>query len=157
MPSETLDRVKLLRFLRSDSARTLIRSYIEAKAFAAAERRRVDAYVRPIFDSYRFPVSRRRVDLGEPEFVNDPDLLFRCEDATLCARFYEECARAHAAHGFTGPADHCPALCAGHNLIIAENALLAEACPLIGAPDHSYLTLEIRAKFLRLLADSLHL
>ena len=122
-----------------------------AQAFAECERKRVDAYIQPIFEKYGF-----RADLTvdrETEWHNKPLTtprdLYLSEDPRIPA-YYEECDAAHRAHGFTGPKGHCPALVAENLLIEAQNALLDSGAELIGI-DRGLLYGVNREKILNLL------
>ena len=122
-----------------------------AQAFAECERKRVDAYIQPIFEKYGF-----RADLTldrETEWHNKPLTtprdLYLTEDPRL-PEYYAECDAAHRAHGFDGPAGHCPALVAENLLIQAQNALLDSGAKLIGFEPYM-LYGETREKMLNLL------
>jgi hypothetical protein len=110
------------------------RAVLLAQAFAELERERVDAYVRPIFDRYQFQYAAewgdRRGGLSGP--IPSPKDLYLCDDAPGLAAYYADCDDAHRAHGFTGPAGHCPALRAESLLLAAQNALIDLAKPLFG-------------------------
>ncbi len=121
--------------------RQAVLNMVAARIHAARERARVDAYIEPLFQSKRFI---------NPE---DGKLLTRSKDAYLSqdeeamAEFYAECDTAHRAHGFTGPAEYCPALVAENAMIQAENVVLGSAERLLGVEVHS---LEHRAQLLDL-------
>lgn len=120
-----------------------------AQAFAEIERERVAAYILPIFHGYRF-IDKRT---GEP--ITDPDRLYLVEDLDdpLVLAFYADCDQAHRAHGFTGPAGHCPALTAEHLHTVTEWELIKLAAPFFGInPDA--LAGEHRARFLDLVIKS---
>lgn len=122
MKTPTLAQFK--QFSRSSAP--LVAAVAAATAFATAERARVDAYIEPIFLSYGFkdengiPISRSRD-------------IYLCLDDARCAEFFDACDAAHRAHGFTGPAGHCPALTAATARIAAENKLLKAGGDLFGA------------------------
>jgi hypothetical protein len=103
----------------------LARAVCAAKALAQLERERVNAYVLPIFKTYRF-----LDESGAP--IDSPDALFLCKDDAMCKAFYDACDVAHRAHGWRGREGHCPALTAEHLLITAENALLEAGCEFLG-------------------------
>lgn len=107
---------------------------IQAKAFAQVERERVNAYILPLFNSFRFSTA----DTLDGRPINDPEHLYLCKDEELCKDFYEACDKAHREHGFTGKHGHCPALMAEHLQIIAENALLDAGCKLMGIESGLY-------------------
>jgi len=126
------------------------RAVLMAKVFAQMERERVDAYTRPIFESFKFQYCGElagKCQLTGP--IADPKHLYLCDDPLVPA-YYEDCDKAHREHGFTGPHGHCPALTAEHLVIVAENLLIGLAAPIFGinVPD---LTLEHREKYLDLL------
>ena len=126
------------------------RAVLLAKAHAQLQRERVDAYIRPIFDRYQFTYGARwgTERAGQP--LPSPKELYLADDEPQVAAFYAECDTAHRAHGFTGPAGHCPALVAEHLLVATERALIDLAEPLFGiTADHLYG--EDRAKYLDLL------
>lgn len=126
------------------------RAVLMARAFAEVERERVDAYVLPIFTSYRFEYGAKwgkgRLDLQGP--IPAPKDLYLCDDEPMLAAYYEDCDQAHRAHGFKGPKGHCPALVAEHLVIVTEQALMDLAKPLFGI-DHIYG--DDRTKYLDLL------
>jgi hypothetical protein len=128
----------------------LVRAVLMAQAFAELERERVDAYVRPIFDRYGFTVAEKWRERGRPERIEKPADLYLCDDEPGLKAFYADCDDAHRAHGFKGPAGHCPALTAEHLLTIAERALLDLAAPMFGI-DPDYLVGDHREKFLKLI------
>lgn len=104
-----------------------------AQAYAECRREQVNAYIRPIFDSFKFTVGEkfeRTRKAGEP--ITDPERVYLCCDEELCKDYYHACDHAHRAHGFTGPDGHCPALIAENLLSIAQNALLDAGAKLIG-------------------------
>jgi hypothetical protein len=119
-----------------------------ARAHAQLTRERVDAYVRPIFDSYKFEYGA--IAHGKTGLIPDPSHLYLCDDSPMLAAFYDDCDKAHRAHGFTGPVGHCPALHAGMLQSATENALIDLATPLFHI-DHTALYGEDRAKYLDLL------
>jgi len=122
------------------------RAVLMARVFAQMERERVNAYIRPIFDAYKFNDLPKIHDYqGQIKDVGD---LYLCADDIQTALFYEDCDKAHRAHGFTGPKGHCPALRAEHLVIVTEQALMDLAKPLFGI-DNVYG--ENRAKYLELL------
>ena len=114
-----------------------------AQAVAECERERVDAYILPIFKTYGFRAHR------DGRVLTTPDELYLTDDAR-CPHFFAECDVAHRAHGFTGPAGHCPALAAEHLHIEAENALLELGAAVTGVAKDR-LHGENRAKMLKLL------
>ena len=126
-----LSKDNLRRLARSPGFFEAAKTYFQAKAFAQIERERVDAYVRPIFDRYSFPVKKDWQKL-EGEFVTDPDSLYLADlDSPLMKQYEAEVAAAHRAHGWTGPEEHCPACVAEHNQLKAERALIDFACRMI--------------------------
>lgn len=123
----------------------------KAMAFAEVERERVNAYIKPIFDSYTFLDTL--LDEGErltENRITDPKQLYLCTDETLIAHYYKTCETAHREHGFTGPGGYCPALTAEHAVTKAEWALLDAGCELFGLSDHPPM-LDDRQKFIDLL------
>jgi hypothetical protein len=133
---------------------SLAHAVCAAKAYAQCRREQVDAYLRPIFDSFKFTIGEefggRRGDAGKP--ITDPTRLYLCGDEELCKDYFHACDLEHRKHGFTGPYGHCPALIAEHLLVIAENALLDAGCKLMGIEDgHAALWGDKREKMLDLL------
>jgi hypothetical protein len=129
-----------------------------ARVFAQMERTRVDAYIVPIFRTYHFEVAakwRDREDRGllakYPDWrITDKADLYLTDDEPLCAMYYAECDAAHRAHGFTGPAGHCPALTAEHLVMTAERLLIELGEPLCGI-EADRIWGENRTKYLELL------
>lgn len=114
------------------------KAVLMAQAFAELERERVDAYIAPIFASYTFPVRADWQKRYGP-VVKVPKDLYLSDAEDLCTNYYEDCDRAHRAHGFTGPKGHCPALIAENLLMRAQSALIRLAEPLTGIdPDRVY-------------------
>lgn len=112
----------------------------KAMAFATVERKRVNAYIRPIFDSYTFLdtlTGRAGRIIGTP--IPDPEQLYLCLDKEQLAHYYNACDTAHREHGFTGPYGHCPALVAEHLVTQAEWALLDAGCALLGLSEHPHM------------------
>lgn len=125
------------------------RAVLMARVFAQMERERVDAYIRPIFDSYRFTVAKEwRHGPEKDSIITRPKDLYLSDDEVLCAAYFEDCDKAHRAHGFKGPHGHCPALTAEHLVMVAESALIGLAKPLFGLED---VYGDDRAKYLELL------
>lgn len=117
-----------------------------AKAFAQLERARVDAYIRPVFESFQF------VD-DEGNKIDTPRDLYRCDDEVMCKAFYAQCDAAHRAYGFTGPEGHCPALQAENLLVQAEVHLLKAGGELFGI-DGNAVYGDDRKKLLNLLLEA---
>ncbi len=131
----------------ASKVRPLIIEMLTKRAFAEVERKRVDAYIAPVFARFRF------VD-DEGAVITDPDMLYRCDDEAMCAAYYAACDVAHREHGFTGEPGECPALVAEHNQLKAEWAVLESMERFVGLDDGALSrTLEIRAKALELCAQ----
>jgi hypothetical protein len=108
------------------------RAVLMARVFAQMERERVDAYIRPIFDRYRFeygPDITRGHLTGLIPHMKD---LYLCEDEPGLKAYYADCDDAHRAHGFTGPAGHCPALVAENMAMRTESLLIDLSTDLFG-------------------------
>lgn len=121
-----------------------------AQAFAECERERVDAYIKPIFESFGFVYGNdlaARIGLIGPLPWKD---LYLCDDMEMLARYWKACDTAHRAHGFTGPDGYCPALIAEDKLIKAQNKFLRLGCDLFGLEDIPSMSAH-RAKMLDLL------
>lgn len=141
----TLDEFKAMAKASLPAARALI----EARAFAAAERERVDAYINPIFTAYKFTYGDLGQKCGRTGLLADKDELYLAEDGPLVAAYYADCDAAHRAHGFTGPKGHCPALTAEHLVIEAERHFIDLTKPLLGI-DSEGLYGDAREKYLDL-------
>lgn len=123
----TIDRMK--QVAKDQSFVACVRAYLIAKAFAEAERERVDGYIKPLFELYNFYVDSKWSDrVGPPgERITDIDRLYLTDlEGKEYLEFMEECDKEHRKHGFTGPKGHCPALIAESLAIDAENLLLDE-------------------------------
>ena len=113
------------------------RAVCMAKAFARLERERVDAYIRPIFDSYEFEYSGELAGrCGKSGRIENPKHLYLYEDGIMLASYYEDCDRAHKTHGSKLPHGHCPALHAESLLVAVENLLIELAEPIFGIGIH---------------------
>lgn len=124
------------------------RAVLMARVFAQMERERVNAYIRPLFEAYRFGELPKIHDYDGP--IADVDHLYLCADEDQVAAFFKECDTAHRAHGFTGPDGHCPALTAERLVVIAETLLIDLARPTFGI-EAPQLYGDNRAKYLDLL------
>lgn len=137
--------------------RRLALSVCQAKALALVTRERVDAYIKPIFDSFNFKYSGESVEkiedrggesiLGKP--LPSPRELYLCDDPRI-EEYFAACDAEHRRQGYTDlQPGYCPALVAESLLIDAENALMEAANPLFGL---SYSPSgEDRDKYLKLL------
>lgn len=115
---------------------------LEARVFAELERKRVNAYVLPIFQRYGFTDENGKA-------IPSPERLYLCKNECLVADYYADCDRAHQAHGFTGPEGYCPALVAESAVIDAENALLASMGILAGVDGRDFsMNLDLRKRSL---------
>lgn len=151
-PKVTIDQFKQL----ARDVGPVVSAVLAARVFAEAERTRVDAYIRPIFQSYKFKVRedwRDRLDRYPDGIITDPKDLYLCNDdgadGDELRMYYEECDQAHRAHGFDGPKGHCPALVAESLVRTAEQALIDMAAPTFGIDGQIYG--DHRGKFLELL------
>ena len=144
-PAVTIDQFKQL----ARDVGPAVSAVLAARVFAECERKRVDAYISPIFEAYRdkFVIDPRWAH----EHVNlkGPKDLYLCVDDVMVHDFYDDCDKAHRAHGFKGPQGHCPALTAEHLVIVAERALLELTTPTFGIDADLYG--DNRAKFLELI------
>ena len=131
----------------ASKVRPLIIEMLTKRAFAEVERKRVDAYIAPVFARFSF------VD-DEGKAITDPEMLFCCHDVEMCAAFYAACDIAHREHGFTGEAGKCPALVAAHETLKVEWAVLESMEKFVGLDDGALSrTMEIRAEALKFAAD----
>jgi hypothetical protein len=128
-----------------------------AKAAAIVTREKVDAYTKPIFESFGFRYSGELSDKmgkhGGPQsgqLIPTPADLYLCDDSRT-PEFYAACTAEHKRQGFFKmKPGYCPALVAEHLLIQAENALIEAATPLFGiGVEHVHF--EDRTKYLDLL------
>lgn len=105
-----------------------------AQAFAKTERQRVDAYIAPIFASFTFHVSDdfKRAEDGDVRITDISRLYLTDLDSENYKAFVEACADAHAANGWTGEREYCPALVAEQLQREAERALLKSGSDLLG-------------------------
>src|SRR5262245_28763585 len=147
MPRRSLPTLGELKQWAIDCA-PAAKTVLKARAFAQAERERVDAYIRPIFQTYRFEYADRWRDFtGTIETVAD---VYLCGDQPLVAAFVEECEREHRANGFSGPSGQSPVGVAARLVTEAEHALMALAQPLFGI-EPSSIHLHYRAEYVELL------
>ena len=118
----------------------LASAVLAARVFAEAERERVDALTDPIVLGYRFTP---RADLVCPSVLarcsadgyirHTRDLyLVGDESEPLLTACYADIDAAHRARGFTGPANHCPALIAENIHREAVNHLIDASSVLFG-------------------------
>lgn len=115
MTTQALTLENLKAFL--PTLRPLVLSMTAARAWAAVERKRVNAYILPLFATFTF--------LDEDgALITDPEHLHNCDDDALVASYYAACDTAHREHGFTGETGCCPALIAESDQIKAENTVL---------------------------------
>jgi len=105
--------------------RALVLALLAARAFAQVERKRVDAYIQPIFAEYDFRPTQENLKFGEPDATLPLKYLWLTDmDAPEYHEFNERCYDAHAARGWTGERGHCPALTAEHAVTKAEWAII---------------------------------
>ena len=124
------------------------RAVLMARVYAQMERERVDAYIRPIFESYKFEYGEIARGLHGP--IPSPNELYLVDDGPGLTAYYADCDDAHRAHGFKGPKGHCPALTAETLQRTTEGLLIDLAKPLFGIHS-SDLYGEDRIKYLELL------
>lgn len=128
------------------------RAVLMARVFADMEKERVNAYIRPIFDRYKFTLDPRWNDAGYT--IRGPEHLYLCDlDSVEVANFYAECDEAHIAHGWKGKAGHCPALTA-QTLVNTTERLLIELAESLCGIKNEQLYGDDRAKYLELLLSS---
>ena len=140
-----------LRRMEADpKTRALRKALAEAQKFALAERARVDAYVEPLFATFTFYRDTHAGDDGA-RIAKSKDVYMSKDDA-LAARFFAACLDAHAAHGWTGLRDFCPALVAEAAVTKAENAFLEHAETYLKVPFRAG-TVQMRDRALALLTN----
>lgn len=127
------------------------RAVLMARVFADMERERVNAYIQPIFDSYKFVYGPYGLE-REGQRMTDPKDMYMLADLddALVKAYYADCDDAHRAHGFRGPQGHCPALHAENLVLAVERELMKLAEPLFGIKETSVYGKD-RAKYLELL------
>jgi hypothetical protein len=115
----------------------LIATLIAARIFAEVERERVNSYVEPIFAQYDFRPSAewltRRGGMADAPLTRK-DLYLTDLDAPAYLEYCERVKDAHAANGWTGDRDFCPALVAESAVNDAENAVLVSLGRMMNAP-----------------------
>lgn len=110
--------------------RALASAVIHARAFALAERERVDAYTKPIFEAFGW-----KGTLGEFGVVVETEKdLFACVHTheEKMAAYHKACCEANIAHGWTGNPEHCPALVADGEAGKAESRLIEAGLRFMG-------------------------
>lgn len=141
--------------------RALALAVCHAQAAAELTRERVNAYIRPIFDSFGFVYcgdlaekldSRPGEKLVGKRLESEKEL-YLCDDPRL-QDYFDACDAAHRAHGYDLPKGHCPALRVENILIRAQGELISAAESISGIKrymliarglDKAYLDLLIRA------------
>lgn len=124
-PKLTVESLKA--FARDETTKSCVRAYLLAQTFAQAERERVDAYIKPLFELYNFYPDEKWREKGRMKMdrITDIDRLYLTDlESPQYKEFMAECAKEHRKHGWTGPADHCPALVADGIRVNAENLLI---------------------------------
>ena len=124
-----------------------------AQAYAELTRERVNAYVRPILESFGFTK-----DLSDKSPITKTgDLYLSSASEQRLAEFYQACHEAHIAHGYAKDVrdepGRCPALIAENMLVKAEQALIGLAAPMFGVEPHM-LYGDNRRKYLDLLLSA---
>lgn len=134
--------------------RDLAMAVCKAQPIAEVTRKKVDAYIKPIFDQFEFYVSEefdgRPGNAGE-RILTPRDLYLTDLNTPTVAEFYAACDAEHKRQGFDDlEPGFCPALIAENLLIEAQNALMEAANPLFGLAQNPYMP-EDREKYLKLL------
>jgi len=141
--------------------RSLALAVCHAQAAAELTREKVDAYIKPIFESFNFVYCgdlAERLDKRAGEKFVGKRLQYKkdlhlCDDPRL-PEYFAACTAAHRAHGYDLPDGHCPALRMENLLIKAQGELIAAAEPIAGIKrymliadnrEEAYLDLLIRA------------
>lgn len=126
-----------------------------ARAFAATEKERVDAYILPLFATFEFTKDRKgckRDGELEPtgEKITDPEQVYLSTNEELCVEYFAASDAAHRAHGFDGPDGFCPASIADHDVGRAEHLLIVALGEFAGFDGHEVSKPELRTKALEL-------
>jgi len=141
--------------------RSLALAVCHAQAAAELTRERVNAYIKPVFESFGFvycgDLAEKLDTRAGEKFLGTPleseKDLYLCDDPRL-QDYFDACDAAHRAHGYDLPKGHCPALRMENLLIRAQGALIESAETLAGIKrymlianqqDKAYLDLLIRA------------
>ena len=74
--TKTLTITSLKRW--APKLRPLVVEMLAKRAFAEVERKRVDAYIAPVFAQFRFVDDKGAV-------ITDPERLYHCDDEVMCA------------------------------------------------------------------------
>ncbi len=109
--------------------------YLTLSTAAKLQRDRVDAYIRPIFNSYRFRVKPQWVQSYGYEYVQPCNPIcdkniYLSDDDEMCKQYYTDCDKAHRQHGFEGAMGCCPALIAEHKASRARANIFTVSAPL---------------------------
>lgn len=122
----------LRRLAHSKAFQKAASELLVATARARATREKVDAYVRPIFDSMKFPVAAEFAETPG-QLVENPRDLYLCEEGQALDAFDRACYEAHRSHGYAvAKVGDNPALIAEHDQLKAEWHLLELAGPALG-------------------------
>jgi len=139
MTTATIRRPSLQEFevYENTEVRQLVLELLAAKAFAEAEHERVKAYTAPIFAEYEFHPAdewtERLYGTTRARVLTEEELYLTDMTAPAYREYCERVKDAHAAHGWTGPREHCPALVAKSKVTVAENALVKSILKFMGA------------------------
>ena len=112
------------------AVRQCVNTYLLARTYAKVKREQVDVIQRAVLAEpehcLQFTLCRKAQE-GPPPRITDPRLVYGCEDDAACRRYFAECSRRERAAKIKPadmPEEHCPALCAEHLLVQAENCLI---------------------------------
>jgi hypothetical protein len=137
--------------------RKLALTVCQAEAVATVIRKKVDDYINPIFESFKFTYCgdlAERLDRRAGEKLLGTALkredLHLCDDQRL-QEYFDACDAAHRAHGYDLPKGHCPALQAENLLIQAQGALIESAKPIAGIKCYMLIGAHLEKEYLDLL------
>ena len=147
----TLTMLQALKWARKNEK--LGTRVLAARINAEETRRKVDAYIRPIFDKYEFTVTldKRLSNYGQP-ITNMRDVYLSSDDDKF-AKYVLECHEANKAHGYDVQPGYCPALMAENAVALAETELVKSGAELMKPFDSGHLFGEKRTRFVKLLLD----
>lgn len=138
----------------SKACEPAVNAVLMAKAYAEIKREQVDAVKLELLTESVYKVAEEFQERGRPERIITPkyDWLMSDEDSTDYLANVNHIERERGIKPKEMPDEHCPALCAEHVQIQAENLLIDTAWPLVSDNEQGRNMLygEMREKFLDL-------